>query len=77
MLSYPILIAFLLPCLSDGQEMSQLTGQKFSDELERMDINGIGAPNLQVHVNQKTFTLSCMHNFLILGKFYFFITITM
>lgn len=47
MLSYPILIAFLLPCLSDGQEMSQLTGQKFSDELERMDINGIGAPNLQ------------------------------
>lgn len=53
MLSYPILIAFLLPCLSDAQDVSQLTGQKFSDELERMDINGIGVPNLQV--KPKTF----------------------
>lgn len=58
MLSYPILIAFLLPCLSDAEDVSQLTGQKFSDELERMDINGIGAPNLQVKP-KTSLTLHC------------------
>lgn len=48
MIRYSVLIAFFLPCLNMAQDMNQLRGEKFSHELQRMDLYGIGAPDLQV-----------------------------
>jgi hypothetical protein len=44
---YLVLLS-LLPWVTIAQDAASLTGLKFSDDLKRMDRNGIGAPNLQV-----------------------------
>lgn len=38
-----------------AQDINQLRGEKFSHELQRMDIYGIGAPDLQVKRQIETY----------------------
>ncbi|XP_048764452.2 VWFA and cache domain-containing protein 1-like isoform X2 [Ostrea edulis] len=45
---YLVLVS-LLPWVALSQDAQLLTGLKFSNDLERMDRNGIGAPNLQAY----------------------------
>ncbi|XP_052714892.1 VWFA and cache domain-containing protein 1-like isoform X2 [Crassostrea angulata] len=55
MIRYSVLIAFFLPCLNMAQDMNQLRGEKFSHELQRMDLYGIGAPDLQAYYDKLTY----------------------